>query len=194
MTQEKYGACRNGVRKAKATQSWVWCRYVDGGKGFDMSSKGKTKENVHLLLNGHSPWSQRIWEGLRYLMSCFASERQVISAFSNLKPLQPGGKCGAMKTFSVDNNGVKEHLWWTHTGTWDQTGCNRECWGLMSLQANCLYKVTATVRRSWWLEESKVNSDLLVSKRPRRRIQETTTRSASPLNTRKHFSVTMRVV
>lgn len=46
MTQEKYGACRNGVRKAKATQSWVWCRHVEGEKGFYMSSKGKTKENA----------------------------------------------------------------------------------------------------------------------------------------------------
>lgn len=126
-----------GMESEKPKQPRV-CRYVEGGKGFYMRSKGKTKENVHLLLNEHSPWSQRIQEGLRYLMSSFASERQVISAFRHLKLLQPGGKCRAMETFSVDNDGIKEHLWWTHTGTWDQTGCNRECWGswLMSLQAN----------------------------------------------------------
>lgn len=100
---------------------------MEGEKGFYMSSKGKTKENVHLLLNGHSPWSQRIWERLRYLMSSFASVRHVISAFRNLKLLQPGGKCGAMKTFSVETDRVKEHLRWTHTGTWDQTGGKKAC-------------------------------------------------------------------
>lgn len=87
------------------------------------------EENVHLLLNGTVSGPKGYGEGLRYFMSSFASERQVISAFRNLKLRQTGGKCGAMMTFSVDNDGVKEHTGtqWTHTGTWDQTGCNREC-------------------------------------------------------------------
>lgn len=54
-----------GMESEKPKQPRV-CRYVEGGKGFYISNKGKTKENVHLLLNEHSPWSQRIWEGLRY--------------------------------------------------------------------------------------------------------------------------------
>lgn len=98
----------------KPKQPRVECRYVEGERGFYMISKGKTKENVHLLLNGHSPWSQRIWEGLRYLMSSFASGRHIIPAFRNPQLLLPWEKCGATKTFSGDNDGVKEYLRWTH--------------------------------------------------------------------------------
>lgn len=97
----------------KPKQPRIECRYVEGEQGFYMSSKGKTKENVHLLLNRHSPWSQRIWQGLRYLMSSFASARHIRPAFRNLKLPLPWGKCGAMKTSSVDD-GVKEQLRCTH--------------------------------------------------------------------------------
>lgn len=106
------------------------------------TAKGRQRK-MCTCWNGYSPWSQRIWEGLRYLMSSFALVRHINISLQESEVPATRDKCGAMKTFSVDNDGVKEHLRWAHTGTWDKTGCNKECWvsWLMSLQGhsqNCI--------------------------------------------------------
>lgn len=60
-------------------------------------------------------------------MSSFASVRHINTSLQESEVPATRCKCGAMKNFSVDNDGVKEHLRWAHTGTGDQTGCSKEC-------------------------------------------------------------------
>lgn len=69
---------------------------MEGEKSFYISSKMRARENVILLLNEHKPWSQSIWERLRYSVFCLGKEVKTCLQESEA----PGVKCRARKTFS----------------------------------------------------------------------------------------------